>query len=143
MIKLLTIEQVEFGAHKLAQELLSFNEPIPDFDTRYPNILESCLLTPFGSFGGKDLYAGLENKAAILFYLMVKNHPFQNGNKRIAVMSLLLFLHQNNRWLYVDNREFYNFAVWVASSPAELKDQTVDAVIAFIKKHQGSLKPKK
>jgi len=139
MIKELTIKQVEAGAHKMAKELMSWNEPIPDFHTRYPNILESCLLTPFGSFDGKDLYTGFERKASVLFYLMIKNHPFQNGNKRIAVMSLLIFLYQNNRWIYADEREFYNFAVWVASSPAELKDVTIDAVFLFIKKHQGAL----
>ncbi|QQG42451.1 MAG: Fic family protein [Candidatus Giovannonibacteria bacterium] len=45
-------------------------------------VLESCLATPFHSFGGKSAYKGLIGKASMLFYLLVKNHPFQNGNKR-------------------------------------------------------------
>src|SRR4030042_3772853 len=84
-------------------------------------------------FSGKSLYHGLIAKAAILFYLMVKNHPFQNGNKRIAMTTLFVLLHKNKKWLKVDNQELYNFAIWIAASPARLKDETVKAVEKFIK----------
>lgn len=79
----ITIKEVEYIAVRLAHELMSFNEPIPEFSTRFPNILESCLATPFQSFSGTSPYRDTISKAAILFYLMIKNHPFQNGNKRI------------------------------------------------------------
>jgi death-on-curing protein len=131
---LLTVGEVERIAFCLAQEHLSFDEPIPDFATRFPNILESCLLTPFQKFGGKHLYPTLVSKAAMLFYLMIKNHPFQNGNKRIAITTLLLFLKQNQKWLNADNEEFYNFTRWIAASPADTKQQTVSAIEQFIKK---------
>jgi death-on-curing protein len=131
---LLTVGEVERIAFRLAQEHLSFDEPIPDFATRFPNILESCLLTPFQKFGGKHLYPTLVSKAAMLFYLMIKNHPFQNGNKRIAITTLLLFLKQNQKWLNADNEEFYNFTRWIAASPADTKQQTVSAIEQFIKK---------
>ena len=137
-INILTIKEVEYCANHLAAKLMKWDEPIPDFHTRFPNILESCLAIPFGSFGGKDLYRSLDTKAAILFYLMIKNHPFQNGNKRIAVMALLLFLYKNKLWLFVDENAFYHFAVWVAASPAELKDETVFAIRSFIRKHKDS-----
>ena len=58
----------------------------------------------------KELHIGLIIKAAILFYLLIKNHPFQNGNKRMAVTALFLFLYLNKKWLKVDNTELYNFA---------------------------------
>jgi len=74
----ITVKEVEYIAFRLAQEILSFDEPIPDFSTRFPNILESCLATPFQSFFQKSLYPTLISKASILFYLMIKNHPFQN-----------------------------------------------------------------
>ena len=81
MIKKLSVKEIKFGAHTLASKTMSWNEPIPEFSTRYPNILESCITVPFQKYGGKELYRGLAAKAAILFYLMIKNHPFQNGNK--------------------------------------------------------------
>ena len=135
MIRTLSIAEVEYTAFRLARELMTYNEPIPDFTTRFPNILESCLMVPFQTFERKPVYKGFTEKAAILFYLMIKNHPFQNGNKRVAITTLFLFLHKNKKWLKVDNKELYNFAVWVAESPPKLKKETVMAVKQFLKNY--------
>ena len=132
-MKLLTIAEVEYVAHRLAEELMDWNEPIPDFDTRFPGRLEGCLVAPFQSFNKKFLYSGFILKASVLFYLLIKNHPFQNGNKRIAVATLLYFLHKNDKWLKVDEVELYNFARWVAESNSKLKNETIQAIHKFIK----------
>lgn len=129
----ISLAEVEFIAHELARKTMSWDEPIPPFGTRYPQVLESCLAAPFLTFDKKNLYLGLINKAAVLFYLMVKNHPFKNGNKRLAVTSLLILLYKNNKWLKVDNMELYNFAKWVAESNPKLKDETIAAAVKFIK----------
>ena len=131
-LKQITIMDVEYVAYSLAKETMSWTEPIPDFSTRYTNSLERCVEAPFQAFGGKQLYPGLIKKASILFYLMIKNHPFQNGNKRLAMTALFIFLFKNKKWLSVDNQELYNFARWVAESNAKLKDDTVRAVETFI-----------
>lgn len=131
----ITVSDVEYLAFRLAKQHLSFNEPIPDFSTRFPHILESCVLTPFQTFSGKALYPSLAAKASVLFYLMIKNHPFQNGNKRIAITTLLVFLLFNGKWIRADTQELYNFTVWVAQSPAGFKDQVVDAIQKFIRTH--------
>ena len=111
-MKKITLKEVEFLALNLAKEMMAWNEPIPDFGTRFPNILESCLAGPFYSFQGKNLYHGTVEQSSILFYLMIKNHPFQNGNKRIAMTTLFVFLYKRKKWLKVDNQELYNFAKW-------------------------------
>jgi len=134
-VRIITIADVEYLAFRLAKEHLSFNEPIPDFSTRFPNVLESCVLTPFQRFSGKVLYPTLVGKASILFYLMIKNHPFQNGKKRIAIATLLTFLFGNGKWLKADTQELYNFTVWVAQSPAQFKEQVVSAIQKFIRDH--------
>lgn len=134
-MKTITIKEVEYIAFKLAKELLTYDEPIPDFSTRFPNILESCIATPFQSFSRKSLYPGLIQKASILFYLMLKNHPFQNGNKRIAMTTLLVFLYINKKWIRADLQEMYNFAIWVASSPPGFKEEVVKAIEKFLKLH--------
>ncbi len=131
-LKRVTVKDVEYTAHRLATETMSWTEPIPDFSTRYTNSLERCLETPFQSFGGRQLYPGLVKKAAILFYLMVKNHPFQNGNKRLAMTTLFMFLFRNKKWVEVDTQELYNFARWVAESNAKLKSDTVRAIETFL-----------
>ena len=132
-MKPLTVIEVEYAAHELAKKWMTWDEPIPDFDTRNPGALESCLVTPFQSFGGKSPYKGLLGKASMLFYLMIKNHPIKNGNKRIAVVSLLYFLYKNKKLIILDNTEFYNFAKWVAESNPKVKDATVQAIQKFIK----------
>ena len=134
-MRIITVSDVEYLAFRLANEHLSFDEPIPNFSTRFPNVLESCVLTPFQTFSGKALYPSLVAKASVLFYLMIKNHPFQNGNKRIAITTLLVFLLFNGKWIKVDSQGLYNFTVWVAQSPSSFKDQVVDAIQQFIRKH--------
>lgn len=132
-MKPLTLSEVEYVAFSLARKFMEWNEPIPSFDSRFPNKLESCLAVPFQSFGGQSFYPGLISKTSILFYLMVKNHPFQNGNKRIAMATLFYFLYKNKKWLEVDNQELYNFAKWVSESNPKLKEETVKAIEKFIK----------
>lgn len=121
------MEEVQFSAHELARRHLEWKEPIPEFETRFPYALEQCIYAPFQTFQGQ-LYKGLLAKASILFYLMIKNHPFQNGNKRVAVMTLLLFLGKNGKWLSISPQELYNLAKWVAASPATVKEETVKAI---------------
>jgi len=138
-MKTVTLKEVEYIAFKLAQEMLSFDEPIPDFSTRFPHVLESCLATPFQKFSGRSLYPTLISKASILFYLIIKNHPFQNGNKRIAMTALFVLLYKNKKWLRVDAQQLYNFTVWVATSPAAVKNETVKATEKFLKKYLVNL----
>ena len=131
----ITVEKIKLIAHRLAIDTMNWDEPIPEFETRFPNILESCIITPFQKFNKEYLYKGLAGKATILFYLLIKNHPFQNGNKRIAMTTLLVFLFLNKRWLRVDTQTFYNTAVWVAQSPAEAKEEIVKYIEKFIIKY--------
>jgi death-on-curing family protein len=135
MPKSLKIDEIRYLAHRLAVDTMGWDEPIPKFETRFPNVLESCIATPFQMFARKSLYKGVSGKAAVLFYLLIKNHPFQNGNKRLAVTSLLVFLYKNDKWLAVDNKELYNSAVWVAESPPLAKDQVLIFIETFIKKY--------
>ena len=138
-MKKISVAGIEYIAFRLAREGMTWDEKIPDFSSRYPNVLESCLAVPFQTFGNKNLYKGLIEKAAMLFYLMIKNHPFQNGNKRIAMTTLMHFLYKNKKWLRVDNQELYNFAKWVAESNPKVKTETVKATEKFIKTYIKNL----
>jgi len=132
-MKYISVDEVKYVAHTLAKELMSAHEPIPEFSTRFPNVLEQCLATSQQTFGGKDLYPTLVDKASMLFYVLIKNHPFQNGNKRVAVMTLLYFLRINGKWIRTDTISLYRFAKWVAESDSKLKDAVVNAIRDYIK----------
>lgn len=66
--------------------------------------LESILANLWQTFGGRELYKSLEEKAAHLLYLIIKDHPFIDGNKRIASFLFVYFLDKNN-FLYRENGE--------------------------------------
>lgn len=119
----------------LARELLSFEQPIPDFSTRNPGILESSLETPLQEFGGKKLYPTFERKLAALFYFLTKNHPFQNGNKRIAVTTLFTVLYFNGKWIRVNPLGLYRLAKAVSASHRGEKDKMMGKIERFVKKN--------
>ena len=128
----LTLPDVQQVAFALARERLSLDEPIPDCETRFPGRLEACLEVPFQSFGGHSPYGSLVAKAGILFYLLIKDHPFQNGNKRIALTSLFVFLFLNGKWLKSGQQELYRLSVGVAESDPKMKDLIVAGVTSLI-----------
>lgn len=132
-MKKVNIKEIEEVTYSIAKKLFSYNEEIPPFNSRFKNVLESCVSVPFQEFGGESKYKGLVPKASILFYLMIKNHPFVNGNKRIAMATLLYFLQINGKWLEIDPIKLYDFAIWVAESPAVAKDSAVSAIEIFLK----------
>jgi death-on-curing protein len=139
MIRHLTLAEMQLVSYRLAKELLEFNEPIPSFESRFPDKLESCIATPFQTFGGKPLYRGLLGKASILFYLMIKNHPFENGNKRIAVATLFLFLARNGKWISVEPFTLYQFAKSVAESKPNLRKKVIIKIRNFLKSNMVKL----
>ena len=62
---------------------------------RDKNLLESAVNNPFQTFGGEDLYKTIFDKAAQLAYGLVKNHGFVDGNKRVAVHAMAVYLYIN------------------------------------------------
>ena len=135
----LSVSEVEYVAHRLAREHMMSDKPIPNSGTRFPSVLERCLGSFNQTFGGKELYPSLADKAAMLFYVMIKNHPFQNGNKRIAVATLLYFLYKNNRWMDLENSSLYKVAKLVAESSPEVREGVMVSLRSVLKKHSKVL----
>lgn len=132
----ITAKDFENLCFNFTRELMTFNQPIPDFDTRNKDLLESALGAPQQTFGGSLLYPTLTKQAAILFYSLIKNHPFQNGNKRIAVLTVLVFLSLNNKWLSILPYNFYELAIKVAASKAEEKDLTLHEIEKVLSRYE-------
>ena len=94
----------------------------------------------YQTFGGEDLYSSVEEKAAMLLYLVVKNHSFSDGNKRIAAMLFLWFLN-NNHVLYAEDghkriadNTLVALTLMIAESRTEEKDVMVKVVVNLINK---------
>ncbi|GAB2998984.1 hypothetical protein GCM10027284_15810 [Cyclobacterium sediminis] len=89
---------------------------------------ESAIAQISKGFGKEDFYPTLEEKAATLLYLIVKNHGFVDGNKRIAAACFLLFLQQN-KLLHnrdgnpiISNDALASLTLFIASSKPEEMD---------------------
>lgn len=128
--KWLNVEDFEYLCFNFAREYLTFNEPIPDYSTRNVSLLESSLASPKQVFAGELLYPTLEKQAAILFYSLIKNHPFQNGNKRIAVIAMLVLLSINGKWLKIKPLDLY----FIANKVSESKSNEMRSILRKIEK---------
>ena len=92
----------------------------------------------YQTFGGKELYPSVEEKAAMLLYLVTKNHSFSDGNKRIAAALFLWFLN-GNRILYradgskrIPDNTLVALTLMIAESRTEEKDVMVKVVVNLI-----------
>ncbi len=115
-----------------AKAHLTHDEPISFFDTRYPEKLEAVLASPQTQMGGRFVHSSMSRQAAVLFYELIKQHPFLNGNKRIACVSLMVFLSLNDAWLKTSWRELYDIAVTVATSRTDNREGMLQLLTDFI-----------
>ena len=95
----------------------------------------------YQTFAGEDLYPSVEEKAAMLLYLVVKNHSFSDGNKRIAAMLFLWFMEKNDILYGEDGRKriadntLVALTLMIAESRTEEKDVMVKVVVNLINKN--------
>ena len=89
---------------------------------RDTSLLESALNAPFQTFGDEELYPSINEKASRLCYGLIKNHPFIDGNKRIGVYAMLVFLELNNINLNFSDEEIINIALKTADSTYSYED---------------------
>ncbi|QQR52437.1 type II toxin-antitoxin system death-on-curing family toxin [bacterium] len=96
-------------------------EPIPKFNEVARKRFDSCLQQiklPY--------YDSLLNKSANLFYMISKNHPLENGNKRMAVTCLVIFLALNGHRLVIKPMAMVKLARWVVQTDTASKDAVHD-----------------
>lgn len=99
---------------------------------------KSSISTIYQTFGGEELYPSIEEKAAMLLYLVTKNHSFSDGNKRIAAFLFLWFLEKNDI-LYksdstrlIENNTLVALTLMIAESRTEEKDIMVKVIVNLI-----------
>jgi death-on-curing family protein len=89
---------------KLKKELIAKKEAGDIFGQEYEGRFNGILGSVYQTFGAKELYLSIEEKAAHLLYFIIKDHPFTDGNKRIGSFLFIYFLDKNN-YLYKKSGE--------------------------------------
>ena len=124
------MEEINRLREKFGGSVLFGNEKDDSFKSSIGQIYQT--------FGGKELYPSVEEKAAMLLYLVTKNHSFSDGNKRIAATLFLWFLN-GNRILYradgskrIPDNTLVALTLMIAESRTEEKDVMVKVVVNLI-----------
>ena len=100
--------------------------------------IQGSLAAIYQTFGGKDLYPSVEEKAANLLYFVIKNHSFSDGNKRIAAFLFVWFLEKNSVLYKADGSKkiadnaLVALTLMIAESKPEEKGMMIKVVVNLI-----------
>lgn len=97
---------------------------------RDEGLLDAAINMPLQTFGGQELYPTILEKAARLGYGLIRNHPFLDGNKRIGIHAMLVFLDINNITLSYEDEDLISMILHVAAGAMDC-----NAFLEWLKAH--------
>ncbi|WP_417238103.1 RhuM family protein [Bizionia sp.] len=141
----LTKREADYPSLADYQKLI--NQMLAEFDSAVfgkekDKSFESSVAQIAKGFGAADFYPTLEEKATMLLYLVVKNHSFVDGNKRIAAACFLKFLQQNNMLFnsqqqpIISNDTLASLTLFIASSKPEEMETVKRLVISVLNRNK-------
>lgn len=137
-IYILTYEDANEVINQIKKELISKNEASELFGKEVGDKFKGILGNIYQTFSGNELYPSLEEKAAHLLYFIIKDHPFVDGNKRIASFLFIYFLDKNN-FLYrasgerkINDNALTTLALLIAISDPKDKDRIIRIITNLI-----------
>lgn len=132
------LRQITYGDCQDIIKELSFNNESDLFAVeRIKDGLESIIGNVYQSFNNEDVYKSIEEKSANFLYLIVKNHVFADGNKRIAATLFIYFLNfynilYKNKKQVIDNNTLAALTLLIAESNPKEKDVIIDLILNFL-----------
>lgn len=119
---------------ELKRELMKKGEASDIFGIQKADEFEGIIKNIYQTFGGRDLLASPQEKAANLIYYIIKDHPFSDGNKRIGSFIFILFLSKykllfkSNSERRISDNALVALALFVAQSEPKQKDMVVNLI---------------
>ena len=107
------------------------------------DLLKSSIANIYQTFDKRELYPSTEEKAAMLLYSIIKNHPFVDGNKRVASILFLFFLEKNGLLFQQDGKKILPdttlvaLALMIALSKTEEKDLMIKLIVNLIRQRNN------
>ena len=116
---------------------MKFGDASSLFGNEKDESFEGSISAVYQTFGGKDVYPTVQEKAANLLYFITKNHSFSDGNKRIAATMFLYFLNKNgllfkNGLKQIEDNTLVALTIMIAESKPEEKELMVNLVMQFL-----------
>lgn len=128
----LDIARANAAIGNFKRELMARNEATPLFGNPRGEALEGILGSIEQTMFGESLYRSREEKAANLLYLVIKDHPFSDGNKRIGSFLFMLYLQQESMAHQLNPQALTALALLIAESAAANKDLMVRLIINLL-----------
>ncbi|MFA7083482.1 MAG: virulence protein RhuM/Fic/DOC family protein [Arcobacteraceae bacterium] len=134
----LDYEEAKEAIGEFKKVLMQKKEATELFGQEKANEFKGNLLNIYQTFGGVELLASIEQKAANLLYYIIKGHPFNDGNKRIGAYLFILFLSKNkslyktNGELKINDNALASLALLVATSKPEQKDIIIKLIMNIL-----------
>lgn len=119
----LTAEFIEIIHDHLVAELWSQDEPVLATEYRNQVLIDSAVNRPFQTAMGQEIHPTLVDKGVALFHSLISNHPFQNGNKRTAVLALNIFFSANEHCCFLGQLKTIELATDIAQYRERNKTQ--------------------
>ena len=114
---------------KLVEDFAGSVDPIDPPGIRSDALLESAVGRQHVALGDVAKYPTISESAATLLFGLCMDHPFLNGNKRTALVSMLAHLDKNKHCLFeINQRELFNMIIQVATHQFQLRDDPTDEV---------------
>jgi len=134
----LTYEGAKRVISEAKKELKKMGISIGMFGKESGNKLETIIVGLGQTFGGKELYPTIGEKAANLLYFILKNHPFVDGNKKIGALLFLYYLEKNKTLLrrgkkIIDDNTLITLIFLMIMSNSKEKDNLIKITTNFLK----------
>jgi len=128
------LDEVRTAIATLHRELMAKGEATDIFGNERGDGLSGIIGAVQQTFGGQDLYPGVEEKAAHLLYFTIKDHPFTDGNKRIGSFLFLLFLRKNKMLdaSNLNNKALVALTLLTAGSDPDQKDLLIRLIVNLL-----------
>lgn len=97
------------------------------------SLLEACLSSGFAGFGDIELYKTTLEKIAKIAFSIIKNHPFNDGNKRTGIATMEFLLNLNNKELIISDDELYDITMDISTDKAD--EQKLSLILKQHTKH--------
>lgn len=132
----LTPESALQAIGEFKASLLVIGEATQLFGNERNDQLQSILSNLDQTMFGEELYRSVEEKAANLFYMVIKDHPFSDGNKRIGSFLFLLYIQLNKLPLKIDNIGLTSLALLIAESDPQQKNLLIRLIVNLLAPNQ-------
>ena len=125
-------QQLTYDEARTFLDGLDFSRANHNFAKERDKSFEGILATLYQTFDNQELYKSLEEKAANLLYLIIKNHPFYDGNKRSAAALFVYFLAKNKALHNINNNTLTAITLMTALSKPEEKKMMILLIMNFL-----------